>query len=270
LVLSPDDLRAASGLVAKVLPALGGNRVAGENIEQSVLADADRIQVGQISETPAATTPAGRAEIARLSGNKDLEKSWLFIEANKDKLEIVNGGYRWKAGTPEATQPRSDALGMAAAFAAPAFAAGGFTGIGAVPAAVGAGIVGFAQGLLQGKQSPLDTINDVNRTILNQDPSMKKQREQFYYSTPVIAPTTKTAAMPLEDRFFRKINPPAIPETPGVRPGIPDVTVVVPRPAIPAPAVRSVDPMTQKYGSAAFKATLPPAPVLPPERRGGR
>jgi hypothetical protein len=244
--------------------------MAGENIEQSVLADADRIQIGQISETPAATTPAGRAEIARLSGNTNLEKAWLFIDANKDKLEMVNGGYRWKAGTAEANTPRSDALGMAAAFAAPAFVAGGFTGIGAVPAAVGAGIVGFAQGILQGKQSPLDTINDYNKTILNEDPSMKKQREQFYYSTPVLSPTGSAAAPAIGDRFFRKLNAPTIPETPGIRPGIPDVTVVVPRPAIPAPVVRSVDPMTQKYESAAFKATLPPAPVLPPERRGGR
>ena len=159
---------------------------------------------------------------------------------------------------------------MAAAFAAPAFAAGGFTGVGAVPAAVGAGIVGFAQGLLQGKQSPLDTISDINRTILNQDPAMKKQREQFYYSAPVIAPTTKTAAMPLEDRFFRKINPPAIPQTPGIRPGIPDVSVIGPRPAIPSPRVPSVNPMTQKYESAAFKGTLPIVQSPSTVRRGGK
>ncbi len=270
LVLSPDDLRTASGLVANVLPALGGDAMGGTNIANDILADANRIQVGQISETPAATTPAGRAEIARLQGNTDLEKAWLFVEANQDKLEIVNGGYRWKAGTPEATQPRSDALGMAAAFAAPAFVAGGFTGIGAVPAAIGAGIVGFAQGLAQGKQSPLDTINDVNRTILNQDPSMKEQREQFYYSTPVISPTGAKPAPALEDRFFRKLNAPAIPETAGVRPGIPDVSVVGPKPAIPAPAVPSVNPMTQKYESAAFKGTLPVVQSQTTVRRGGR
>jgi hypothetical protein len=244
--------------------------MAGSNIANDILADANRIQVGQISETPAATTPAGRAEIARLQGNTDLEKAWLFIEANQDKLEIVNGGYRWKAGTPEATQPRSDALGMAAAFAAPAFVAGGFTGIGAVPAAIGAGIVGFAQGLAQGKQSPLDTISDINRTILNQDPSMKKQREQFYYSTPVLAPGGAKPAPALEDRFFRNLNAPAIPETAGVRPGIPDVSVVGPKPAIPAPAVPSVNPMTQKYESAAFKGTLPVVQNQTTVRRGAR
>ena len=258
LVISPDDLRTASGLVANVLPALGGNAMAGANIAQSVLADADRIQVGQISETPAATTPAGRAEIARLSGNTSLAEAWLFVDANKDKLEIVNGGYRWKAGTPEATQQGTNPFVNAAVSAGIGAAAGApVAGVGAIPGALLFGIGGFVQGALNYRQSPSDAINDINRTILNQDPSMKKQREQFYYSTPVITPTTKTAAMPLEDRFFRKLNAPAIPETAGVRPGIPDVTVVGPKPAIPAPAVPSVNPMTQKYESAAFKATLP-------------
>jgi hypothetical protein len=268
--ISPDDLRTASGLIANVLPALGGNALDGANIATDILADADAIQIQQISESPAATTPEGRAEIARLAGNSDLEKAWLFIAANADKLEIVNGGYRWKAGTAEANQPRSDALGQGAAAAAAGFIGGGFTGIGAIPAAVGLGIAGFAQGLINGEQSPLDTISDINRTILNQDPSMEQQRLQFYYTTPSLTPNAGNQTPAIGDRFFRKLNEPVVSDNTGVRPGIPDLSVDIPKPAIPAPVVPSVSPMTQKYESAAFKATLPPAPILPPERRGGR
>ena len=268
--ISPDDLRTASGLVANVLPALGGNTMAGANIATDIINEANAIQVAQISESPSATTPEGRAEIARLNGNTDLEKAWLFIAANKNKLEIVNGGYRWKAGTPEATQPRSDALGQGAAAAAAGFIGGGFTGIGAIPAAVGLGIAGFAQGLINGVQSPLDTINDINRTILNQDPSMEQQRLQFYYTIPSITPNAGKQTPALGDRFFRKLNEPVVSDNTGVRPGIPDLSVNIPKPAIPAPVVPSVSPMTQKYESAAFKATLPPAPILPPERLGGK
>jgi hypothetical protein len=267
--ISPDDLRTASGLIANVLPALGGNALDGANIATDILADADGIEIQQISESPAATTPEGRAEIARLAGNSDLEKAWLFVAANASKLEIVNGGYRWKAGTPEATQPRSDALGQGAAAAAAGFIGGGFTGIGAIPAAVGLGIAGFAQGLISGVQSPLDTISDINRTILNQDPSMEQQRLQFYYTTPSLTPNAGKQTPAIGDRFFRKLNAPVVSDNTGVRPGIPDLSVDIPKPAIPAPVVPSVSPMTQKYESAAFKATLPPAPILPPERRGG-
>jgi hypothetical protein len=268
--ISPDDLREASGLVANVLPALGGNIMAGGNIANDILSDANKIQITQISGAQSGTTPKGRAEIARLSGNTDLEKAWLFIDANKDKLEVVNGGYQWKAGTAEATQPRSDALGQAAAFGAAGFAAGGFTGIGAIPSAIGAGVVGFAQGLAQGKQSPLDTINDINKTILNQDPSMKTQREKFYYSMPNLAPNAGAQTPAIGDRFFRKINAPAIPTTPGVRPGIPDLSVSIPKPAIPAPVVPVINQMSQKYGSGAFQTTTPIAQNQSTERRGGK
>lgn len=268
--ISPDDLRTASGLVANVLPALGGNTTAGASIATDIVNEANTIQSKQINDSPSAATPKARAEVARLAGKTDLEKAWLFIDANKDKLEIVNGGYQWKAGTAEANQPRSDALGQGAAAAAAGFAAGGFTGIGAIPAAIGFGVAGFAQGLAQGKQSPLDTISDINRTILNQDPSMKTQREKFYYSMPDLAPNAGAQTPAIGDRFFRKINTPAIPTTPGVRPGIPDLLISIPKPAIPSPVSPSVNPMTQKYESAAFRATLPVVQNDSTARRGGK
>ena len=271
--ISPDDLRLASGLVAKVLPALGGNAMAGANIPDLILGDADKIQIAQISVGPAANTPAGRAEIARLSGNTELEKAWLFVDANKDKLEIVNGGWQWKAGTPESTQQGTNPFVNAAVSAGIGAAVGApIAGVGAIPGAALFGIGGFVQGALNYRQSPADAIKDVNRQILNNDPAMETQRLQYYYSAPVITPSATSAALPLTDRFFRKINPTTVPENFGVQPAIPNASVVVPKPAIPAPVAppvsTPVNPMTQKYGSAEFQATTTVAPVQSPVRRG--
>jgi hypothetical protein len=278
LTISPDDLREAASKVENVLPALGGNKMAGGNLAQTINGEADAIQSKQISNSPSAATPKGRAEIARLAGNADLEKAWLFIDANKDKLEVVNGGWRWKPGTAEANTPRSDALGQAAAVAAPAFVAGGFTGIGAIPAAIGAGVAGFAQGLIQGKQSPLDTINDINKQILNNDPSMKQQRESFYYSQPFVSPNAGGSNSNVGDRFFRNFKAPAIPTNTGPGPSIPTVTSVRPsiptmtgpRPSIPVAPVPFVAPMTQKYGAGSPFATTPIVQNQSTARRGGK
>jgi hypothetical protein len=266
--VSTDDLREAAGTVEKVLPALGGNRLGGEGVADDIVSTADKIQIAKMADN---TSPKSKAETARLSGNTELEKAWLFIDANKNKLEVVNGGYRWKAGTPEASGQGTNPFGSAAAGAGLGAIAGASAGgVGAIPGAVLGGIGGFAQGALNYRQSPSDQINDINRQILNNDPTMFAQRRQFYYSTPVLSPTGSTAAPELGDRFFRKINPPAIPSTPGIRPGIPDVAVVAPRPAIPAPVVRSVDPMTQKYGSMALNTTTPILQSPSTERRGGK
>jgi hypothetical protein len=272
--ISPDDLRAASGLVANVLPALGGSAASGANIATDILAEADRIQIGQISVGPNAMTPLGRAEIARLSGNTELEKAWLFVEANKDKLEIVNGGWQWKAGTQESTQEGTNPFGNAlVGVGLGAIAGAPVAGVGAIPGAIAGGIGGFVQGALNYRQSPRDYILDVNRQILNNDPAMDAQRKQYYYGKPalplpIVSPSATSAALPIGDRFFRKLSPTGNPEVPMVRPGIPDVSVVVPKPAIPAPVTPPVNPMTQKYGSAAFQEVTPVAPVQSTVRRG--
>jgi hypothetical protein len=271
LIISPEDLRTASGLVAKVLPALGGNAMAGANIATDILADADKIQIGQINEGTSATTPKGRAEIARLSGNRDLEKAWLFVEANKDKLEIVNGGYRWKPGTAESTQQGTNPFGNAAVGA-------GLGAIAGVPGAILGGIGGFVQGALNYRQSPSDEINDINRQILNNDPTMKSQRESFYYSQPFVSPNAGASSGKIEDRFFRNFKAPAIPTSTGPRPSIPTVTsvrpsiptVTRPGPSIPVAPVPFVAPMTQKYGPGSPFATTPIVQNQSTERRGGR
>lgn len=273
--ISPDDLRTASGLVANVLPALGGNAIDGSGIAAAITSEADKINIGQISASPSATTPKGRAEIARLSGNTDLEKAWLFIDANQANLEVVNGGWRWKAGTPQASQQGTDLLsnvlvgiGLGAAAGAP------LAGVGAIGGGIGGGIAGLASGITNYQQSGSDLINDINRQILNNDPSMKTQREQFYYGNGGIGslPDTSAAKTKPETLFFRNLVKPSVhpmtqkyQSTDYVKP-----VVVSPMEQKYGPAVQPVNPMTQKYGSGNFQETTPILQSSSTERRGGK
>ena len=270
--ISPDDLLTASGLVANVLPALGGDASAGANIASNIAAEADKIRIGQISASPSATTPAGRAEIARLSGNTELEKAWLFIAANQSKLEVFNGGWRWKAGTQESTQEGTNPFGNAlVGVGLGAIAGAPVAGVGAIPGAIAGGIGGFVQGALNYRQSPTDLINDINRQILNNDPSMDAQRTQYYYQNKMIGSLPDTSAAKKKtdpgSLFFRNIDP-MTKKYESVAKLNP--VVVNPMDQKYSPTVQPVNPMTQKYGSPTFQATPPVVPVQPPERLGGK
>jgi hypothetical protein len=270
--ISPDDLRVASGLVANVIPALGGDSTAGSNISTDIVAEADAIQIGQISASPSAATPEGRAEIARLSGNTDLEKAWLFIAANQSKLEVVGGGWKWKAGTQESTQEGTNPFGTALAGAGLGAVVGApIAGIGAIPGAIGGGIAGFVQGALGYRQSPTDLLNDYNRQILNNDPSMEAQRLQYYYTNNWVGSLPDTSAAKTKtdpgNLFFRNIDPMTKKYESFAKL---NPVVVNPMEQKYSSIVQPVNPMTQKYESTTFQATPPVVPIQPPERRGGK